>query len=438
MKQRFIYSLFILLFSGATLIAQDFNKLDQYFDSLEVHDKFMGNVLLKANGEVLYARSLGFKDVGEGVKLDDDTRFRVGSITKMFTTVMVFQAVEEGKMKLDQKLSEFIPEIPHSDQITISMLLQHRSGIHNFTNDDLYDTYFTSPQTREQLVEIIKDGGSDFEPDSKGEYSNSNFVLLTFILEDVYNESYSELVEEKITKPLQLEHTLVGQEKGTNEAKSYSYEDGWEEEQVTDMSIPLGAGAIVSTAEDLGKFIEGLFSGKLISEESLALMKEIKDGYGRGMFQFPYYEKIAYGHNGGIDGFSSMIGYLPAEDVTVCILSNGSNYNNNNIILAILDTQFGREVKIPNFQTATLTEEELDQYLGEYASDQIPLKMTFVKEGNTLIAKPTGQPDTPLEARGNHVFEFVQAGATMIFDPEKGEMTLKQGGATILFQRIEQ
>lgn len=435
MQQRIIYSLLLYLISAATLIAQDFNKLDQYFDSLEVHNKFMGNVLLKGNGEVLYARSLGFKDIEEGVKLEEDTQFRVGSITKMFTTVLVLQAVEEGKLKLDQKLSEFIPEIENSDQITISMLLQHRSGIHNFTNDDLYDTYFTSPQTREQLIEIIKEGGSDFEPDTKGEYSNSNFVLLTFILEGVYDESYRELVKERITKPLRLEHTLVGQGKGSNEASSYSFENGWQKEQVTDMSIPLGAGAIVSTTEDLGNFIEGLFSGKLISDESLGLMKEIKDGYGRGMFQFPYYEKKAYGHNGGIDGFSSMLGYLPSDDVTICILSNGSNYNNNTIILAILDTQFGREVKIPSFQTATLTEEELDQYLGEYASDQIPLKMTFSKEGNTLIAKATGQPETPLEARGNHVFEFVQAGATMIFDPEKGEMTLKQGGATILFKR---
>ena len=156
MIQRFIYSFLLLLISGVTLLAQDFNKLDQYFDSLESHDKFMGNVLLKANGEVLYARSLGFKDVAEEVELEKDTRFRVGSITKMFTTVLVFQAVEEGKMKLDQKLSEYIPEIPHSDQITISMLLQHRSGIHNFTNDDLYDTYFTSPQTREQLCTTPK------------------------------------------------------------------------------------------------------------------------------------------------------------------------------------------------------------------------------------------------------------------------------------------
>jgi hypothetical protein len=166
-------------------------------------------------------------------------------------------------------------------------------------------------------------------------------------------------------------------------------------------------------------------------------MQEIKEGYGRGMFQFPYYERKAYGHNGGIDGFTSMLGYFPEEKLTICFLSNGANYNSNNIILATLDTYFGKEIKIPSFQAVALSSEDLDKYVGEYASDQIPLKINFVKDGTTLIAKPTGQPDAIMEPRGAHVFEFVQAGATMIFDPEKGEMTLKQGGGTILFKRVE-
>lgn len=435
MIRRILAIAFFITSSTISLSAQDFSKLNEFFDSLETYDKFMGNIILRKNGENVYSRSLGYKDFDASIKLDKETRFRVGSISKMFTTSLIFKAIEEEKLSLDQKLSGFFPEIENADKITISMLLQHRSGIHNFTNDPLYESYFTSPQTRERMVQIIKEAGSDFEPDSKGDYSNSNFVLLTFILEELYKDSYLNLVKERITEPLQLNNTYVGKAPLMQEAKSYAFENGWKEEEITNMSIPVGAGSIVSTTEDLGKFIEGLFSGKIISEQSLTKMKDIREGYGRGMFQFPYYEHKAYGHNGGIDGFSSMLGYFPEEKLTICYLSNGANYNNNTIILAVLDTYFGKEIEIPSFQTADLKSEDLDKYLGVYSSEQIPLKITFIKDGTSLIAKPTGQPDAILEARGSHVFEFVQAGATMIFDPEKGEMTLKQGGGLILFKR---
>ncbi|PZX58280.1 hypothetical protein LV84_01484 [Algoriphagus ratkowskyi] len=92
-------------------------------------------------------------------------------------------------------------------------------------------------------------------------------------------------------------------------------------------------------------------------------------------------------------------------------------------------------MNIPNFTSVALTEEELDQYVGEYASEQIPLVITFVRDGNVLVAKPTGQPDAPLEAKGEHRFEFSMVGANFEFAPEKAEMTLKQGGASIAFKR---
>ena len=203
------------------------------------------------------------------------------------------------------------------------------------------------------------------------------------------------------------------------------------------MSIPAGAGAIVSTTEDLLGFIEGLFAGKIISQESLGLMMDIKDGYGRGMFQYPYAEKRSYGHTGGIDGFRSLLSYFPNEKLTIVTLSNGvnANFNSNDMTIAMLHSYFGNEITIPKFTNVELSEDELDEYIGEYSSEQIPLVFTFERQGKVLIAKPSGQQETPLEAKGDHTFEFSMAGAIFEFAPEKGEMTLKQGGASITFKR---
>ncbi|MEB2773913.1 serine hydrolase domain-containing protein [Algoriphagus sp. D3-2-R+10] len=438
MKRNIYIGILLCMFGGfiGVASAQDFSKLDQFLDSIETHNKFMGNVLLAHDGKVLYERSIGYQDILTDEELTNASRFRVGSITKMFTTSLVLKGVEQGKLSLDQPLSDFYPQIENAEKITISNLLQHRSGIHNFTNDEVYMTFYQAPQNEEFMIEKIVAGGSDFEPDSKADYSNSNYVLLTYILEKAYKQSYDNLIKEYITSPLQLNNTYVGKIPEKEEAKSYQFEgDKWIFEPYTDMSVPVGAGAIVSTTTDLAKFIEGLFAGQVITQESLDLMMEIKDGYGRGMFQYPYGDRKSYGHSGGIDGFRSQLSYFPNEKLTVVSLYNALNYNSNDISLAMLHSYFGNEVKIPNFSSVSLSEEELDQYVGEYSSEQIPLVITFVREGNKLIAKPTGQKEAPLEAKGDHRFEFAMVGAIFEFAPEKNEMTLKQGGATIAFKR---
>jgi D-alanyl-D-alanine carboxypeptidase len=439
MKAKLFFT-FLFVSAVATLghaQFRDFSKLDQLLDSLEVHERFMGTVLLASDGKVDYERAVGFADLETGLKVSPGTRYRIGSITKMFTTVLVLKSVEEKKLSLDQKLADFYPQIQNSDNITISQLLQHRSGIHNFTNNADYSSYSSKPMTEEDLVEIIVKGGSDFEPDSKADYSNSNFVLLTFILEKINNKTYSELLSETIIRPLNLNNTYVFSsiDLAAEECYSYNFQGKWVKEPETDSSIPIGAGAISSTVDDLNVFIHSLFAGKLISAESLDLMMELRDGFGRGMFSFPYHERKSYGHTGGIDGFRSFLAYFPEDKLTVSVLSNGLNYNNNDILLAMLDTYFGKEIAIPTFTTVGLSSEELDRYVGDYTSDQIPLKFSFVKDGERLVAKPSGQPDTVLEATGLHTFEFKPVNAVFVFDPEKGEVLLKQGGQSFTFKK---
>jgi len=408
----------------------DSAKLDSLFNTLEAHDRFMGSLALSHEGQTIYAKAIGYRDVENDLRPTTTTKYRIGSITKMFSSVLIFKAMEAGKLKLGQTIDIYFPQIKNSSQITISHLLNHRSGIHNFTSRPDYQEWQDEPKTKDELLEIIRDGGSVFTPNSKAEYSNSNYVLLTFILENVFEKSYSQLISEKITLPLGLKNTYVGNSIRTNhnEAHSYNYISDWTKKEETDMSIPLGAGALVSTPNDLNIFIHALFTGVLISKNSLDQMKTISDGYGMGIFPVPFYDKNGYGHNGGIDGFTSVLGYFPEDKVSVALTSNGNRYANNNIIIALLSAYYGKSFEIPTFKTIKVPSKELDKYLGVYASEQIPLKITITKEGDTLFGQATGQPSFPMEAIEKDVFEFAQAGVRLEFTPDEKAMVLKQAG----------
>ena len=392
----------------------------------------MGSVALSYDGQNIYAKAIGYADVETDKKATPETKYRVGSITKMFTSSLIFMAVENGKLTLNKTIDSYFPKIKNASKITIGNLLNHRSGIHNFTSREDYQKWDTEAKTKEELLKIIEEGDSVFEPNSKAEYSNSNYVLLTFILEETFENPYSELIDEKIITPLGLKDTYVGSQiKVTeHEANSYAYAKNWEKKTETDMSIPLGAGAIVSNPKNLNLFVEALFAEKLISKESLDEMKTISDGYGMGIFQVPFYDKKGYGHNGGIDGFTSVLGYFPEDKLSVALTSNGNRYANNDIIIALLSAFYGKPFEVPEFKSITLTAEDLDKYLGVYASTQIPLKITITKNENTLFGQATGQPSFPLDAVETDVFEFAQAGVRLEFKPDNKAMVLKQGGGT--------
>lgn len=438
MKKVFLLALIFGLF-GQAAFSQEFDKakLEKFFDVLQANNKFMGSVALSKNGEIIYSRAVGFADVENQMKAEVDSKFRIGSISKTFTSVLVMKGVEERLIDLDQTIDKFFPTIKNSSKIKIGHLLYHRSGIHNFTNDKEYLTWNTVAKTEKEMVEIITNAGSDFEPDTKAEYSNSNFVLLTFILEKVFKKSYSEILTKYITKPLELKNTYLGAKINSlnNECLSYRFAGKWERMPETDISIPLGAGGIVSTPSDLVKFSDALFGGKLLKPESLEKMKTVIGNFGIGLVKMPFFNMSGYGHTGGIDGFSSIFLYFPDGNISYALTSNGTNYNNNLVSIAVLSAIFNKPYEIPEFKNINLTSEELDRYTGIYSSAQIPLKITVTKSNLSLMAQATSQPAFPLEATGKDVFKFEQAGLVMEFNPDEKKMVLKQGGGQFLFTK---
>jgi CubicO group peptidase (beta-lactamase class C family) len=429
----------LLALAITSAFSQTFNskRLDSLFVLLEKNNKYFGSIAISENGKTIYTKSVGFDDIASSKKSSINSKYRIGSISKTFTASLIFKAVEENKINLNQTIDKYFPAIKNAKTITISNLLNHRSGIHDFTNDPDYLKWNTQPQTRAKMVERIAAGDIAFEPNSKGQYSNSNYILLSIILEDIYKKPYGEILNQKIVKPLKLKNTYLGGKISleNNESYSYSFAGKWEKENETDMSIPLGAGGIVSNPTDLNLFIESLFAGKVVSIQHLNEMKTIKDKFGMGILEFPYFERKSYGHNGAIDGFRSIVGYFPEEKLALAITSNGINYENNSILLCALSSYFNKPFTMPTFSNIEITAQTLESYSGTYGSLQIPLKISITKKENTLIAQATGQPSFPLEATAINKFKFDAAGVVLEFNSDKKEMLLKQGGKEYLFTK---
>lgn len=433
--------LVLFLFISIGLFAQNFDraKLDSLFARIDSNQKGMGSVSIFSEGKEVYKNSIGFADVAVGIKANSNTKYRIGSITKTFTAAIIMQLIDEKKLNLESRLSEFYPEIQNAEEITIEYLLRHRSGIYNFTNAPEYLSWMVKPKTREELVQIITDDGSVFSPNEKMEYSNSNFVLLSLIAEKIDEKDFAEILRDRITIPLKLANTYYGGKINSAQNEAYSYTKFgkmWELATETDMSIPMGAGAIASTPTDLNLFYNALFDGKVVTPESLMAMQYTVDNFGLGMFKIPFYEKQGLGHNGGIDGFQSNVGYFPADKFSVAYTTNGVVMPMNDILIGVLSIYFGREYELPEFKPALeLKSEDLDQYLGVYSSASLPMKITITKQSNILVCQATGQPSFQLEAYEEHKFKFDQAMLKLIFFPEEHKMTLAQAGQEFEFKK---
>jgi CubicO group peptidase (beta-lactamase class C family) len=358
----------------------------------------------------------------------------------MFTATLLFQLVEEGKLQLTQTLDKFFPSIPNASRITIGNMMNHRSGIHNFTDDPQYHSYMTQPKTRKEMVGIMSAMKSDFEPGEKFQYSNSNYVLLGYIVEDLRKKPYKNVLQEYICTKAGLTETYYGDKADMlkDESYSFSYTAAWDRQPETDMSIPHGAGAIVSTPSDLVKFISALFSEKLIKPSTLNQMKTISDGMGFGIMQFPYDRKTVYGHGGSIDGFNSILIYIPEDKLAVSYCSNGTVYAVNDILLRTLNNFYGKNEKLPEFKTIDVDPATFDRYVGVYSTPAIPIKLTIKKTEGRLFGQGEGQPPFPLEATAKDEFKFEPAGIVIKFIPDKDQLTLIQGGRTNLFTKEKQ
>jgi len=427
MKYLFTHVLLCLI-SVVTLIqpvsAQqqvDTEKLNQFFTQLEDNNRFMGSVAILSGDEIVFEEAYGMISA-DGIPATPGSIYRIGSITKSYTATLIMQLIEQGDLSLDTTLNSYFPNIPNADKITIEQLLRHKSGIVNITNLPDYMTYFTEDTSREEMLARIQSAGTSFEPGENTEYSNSGYVLLGYIVEEVSGQPYAEALQEMIVDPLGLNSTYFGEgiDPELNEADSFTFQQGdWQPATRTNMQVPHGAGAIVSTADEVAQFYKGLLSGELLSEKSLEQMKRFEGPFGLGLIQFPFNDKTLIGHNGGIDGYRSNSAHYPEDDLTFAILGNGINYTFNDILIGLLSITFGNNYEIPSFEERTAISPEqsaLEKYAGTYSSPNFPLDIVLFTDGNNLMAQATGQGAFPLTVYDVQTMAFEQAGIELTFD----------------------
>lgn len=400
-------------------------KLDHLFDRLLEKNKGMGSICIAKNGKVVYSRSFGYSQINDTMKVPfaGDTRFRISSITKMYTAVMIFQLIEEGKLALDDKLDKFFPQIPNASKITIAQILSHRSGIPNINPDGSG----LRPRTQEERVAEIAKGQPDFEPGTRHLYSNSGFVLLGYIVEKVGGKPYQNALKDRIVSKLGLKNTYMGTGNTSverNESLSYRWLGGWKEAREPDYSITVGAGAILSTPLDMTKFIQGLFDLQLISQKSLDQMKFMQDDEGMGMEPFTFDGKPLYGHTGGSNTSGAWLAYYPEEKLAMAYTTNAKIYPVRDIVSGVFDIYWNRPYEIPSFDAFKISPQMLDQYTGVYTAPGAPVKWTVTRKDSILFIQ-NGETPLPLEATAENKFT-ITTGVTVEFDAAKKQMTIRR------------
>jgi D-alanyl-D-alanine carboxypeptidase len=449
MKIKILFAglLTLVLFTAGNAQTPDKAKLDQFFDRLAEKNKAMGSLTLARDGKVIYSRAIGYSQINGAEKrpLTAANRFRIGSITKTFTAAIILRLTEEGKLKLTDTLDKFLPQVPNSKKITIMQILSHRSGIPNIKREqNAQGNVNTTPMTKDEHLALIVKATPDFEPDTKALYSNSGYFILGLIIEKVTGKSYEAVLQEKIATKIGLKDTYMATgniDVNKNESLTYFILPGgdWKQVPETHPSMLFSAGAIVSTPNDLTKFIQALFDGKIISKESLAHMQTMRDSEGVGMVTFAFAGKTFYGHTGGADNYGAWLAYLPEEKLALAYTTNAKVYPVKDIVSGVVDIYYNKPFQIPAFESIAISAEVLDKYVGVYTIAGTPAKFTITRDGATLYAQPPGAGSpVPLEATAQDKFKIDNGTATGIvieFDVAKDQMTIKRNGGERVFTK---
>ncbi len=429
-----ILLLFVLAFSTGLVAQNRYHKIDSLLNYLNKNDKFMGSISIREGDKVVFSKGYGFADADQKVVADNNTKYKVGSISKIFTAVITMQLIEEKKLRLETKLTKFFPKLENADKISIEDLLHHRTGIKDYINQDsLSQEELNAPDLKKAILNKIVNYQSIAEPNTKFEYSNSNYYLLGSIIETITKKSFAENLENRIVKKIGLKNTYYPSEQvNISKKESFSYLfDGkkWQKFEEWKNDIAYAAGAVISTPDDLTAFLYELFEGKLVKKTSLESMKELKDSYGKALIQMPFGERKFYGHTGGIESFRSVVGYYPTEKIGISLVVNGDNFNRNDIMIGILSMYYKMPFPFPSFEK--INPETIEAFSGTYSSNDLPLKITIFEKEGELLAQATGQSSFPLTQKDEKTFVFQAARIEIEFG--ENTLILKQGGQKFNF-----
>ncbi len=292
------------------------------------------------------AASGTFRNDRSTCPLQNQHLFRIGSATKLYTAAIIQKCIESGKLDASQTIGTWFPDMKYASNVTIEQLLWQTSGISDYVGSFSFRVKTVYPFKvwhQDEILTLIKKKKLQFTPGDRFAYSNSNYVLLGLIAEKVYNKGLGRLFNEFIVKPIQLKNTAFPPFDTLSPNVISGYEKfgfiklkhDWDHSSWSTGSH--AAGAVVSNAQSLAKFVQALFSGKIISQDEIAAMtrfNRVNDkqntawtGYGAGISRFEINNDIWWGHEGLFIGFGSIVLYNPKDMFTIAIVSNKSAFD---------------------------------------------------------------------------------------------------------------
>lgn len=401
--------------------------LDEYAQAEYKIKEFNGAVLVMQKGKAVYKKAFGMADREWNVPNTTETKFRIGSVTKQFTAACILQLAEQGKLGLDDKLSKYIPGYPKGDSITIHMLLNHISGIQNYTNMQEFWQKAALPLSKDSMIALFKNKPLDFSPGTGWNYSNSGYFLLGVIVEKASEKKFSDHLMENVIKKAGLKNTAMDNLDSVlaYRAKGYTKNSKgiWQHALYISMEAPYSAGAIFSTVDDMYTWTKALLNNKIISEASTKKMTTAyKERYGYGLIIDSLKAHPRITHGGSIPGFVTHLAYYPADDVCVVTFSNNSS-DAGRMGIALASILFDVDVQKPYIPIEVKIDSAiLDKYVGKYTGINT---IELIKKGNKLFRHRYGTPDIELKPESNTRFFYADASDRFIeFEVDKaGNMT---------------
>jgi CubicO group peptidase (beta-lactamase class C family) len=403
MKTLLFGSLGITLLLGQMSLAQtqapaDVSKrLDEVAASFTKGHAFMGTVLVSDGNTTLLDKGYGDASLEWAIPDTPDVEFRIGSLTKQFTAALVLLEQQDGKVSVQDMVGKYLADAPAAwNKVTVADLLHHTSGIPDFIFDPHYQEWRMVAHTPAEEMAFFKDKPLNFTPGSQFAYSNSNYILLGMILEKVSGKSYGQLLSERILTPLGMRDSGLDSDDAILLKRALGYQPGAGDvipARSSSMSVAWSVGGMYSTTADLLRWEQGLFSGKLLSAESLAQMTTPgKGGYADGVFVGQRDGLTVVEHGGSIEGFNTYMLHSPARNITVIVLSNVSGDAPDRMAVSLLNVTLGKPAVLATFRTAQpYPEADLEKFAGEYdVSTQ--LSFSIRPSGDGLMVQATGQP----------------------------------------------
>ncbi len=383
-----------------TNITDKANKIDEIVNLFDEYDMFNGAILVVDQGDLVYKNGLGFANMEWDIPNTAATKFKIASMTKSFTAMLIMQLVAEGKLDLHTPISTYLKDYPktNGDQITIHHLLTHSAGFNHGVDDKKYNK-------PEDMVNQFSSVQLQFPPGSSFGYSNNGYTLLGYIMEMVTEKSYETLLKERIFEPLKMKNSGFHKHRPLIKNMASGYNKGFGEfydSDASDKTTAYAAGAIYSTVEDLFLWDQAVSNESLLPKMYMDLMltKHIIDSEEGGHYGYGWEFKNkaigntkdtieTIGHSGSIDGFRALYTRIPSRNASVILLSNSSRAFHRSMTKAITGILFDKPYDFPlkplaKFMTETIKQEGIEKGV-QYYKKHKDLPNYYVNEQELIV-----------------------------------------------------